>query len=153
MDTVEEGLRPMVTREHLTVDSQLTLLSHIQEWFRGIYPSLEQQAPWLKTPRDRHDRLMLALTEGFTNAVRHAHSGLPTDTAIAIDCALWNDHIEIRIWDQGQPFDPETLVEPKPGSLIESGYGWFLLRRCADEVTYERGEDGRNCLVIVQYAS
>jgi serine/threonine-protein kinase RsbW len=59
--------------------------------------------------------------------------------------------MEIRIWDRGQPFNPDLLEEPEPGSLIEGGYGWFLLRRLSDRVIYERCFDGRNCLLIVKY--
>jgi serine/threonine-protein kinase RsbW len=98
------------------------------------------------------DRLMLALTEGFTNAVRHAHAKLPPETDINIDVEVEPNRVEIRIWDHGAPFNPELLPEPEPGELLESGYGWFLLRRLADEVTYERVQE-RNCLSIVQYDS
>ena len=59
----------------------------------------------------------------------------------------------IRIWDYGDPFNPELLPEPQPGELLESGYGWFLLRRLADKVTYYRSKDGRNCLSIVKYGT
>ncbi len=99
------------------------------------------------------DRLALALTEGFTNAVRHAHAHLPADTDIDIDLSLAADCVEIRIWDHGGPFNPELLPEPEPGELLESGYGWFLLRRLADKVTYYRAKDGRNCLSIVKYGT
>ena len=98
-------------------------------------------------------RLNLALAEGFTNAVRHAHQSLPPDTTIDIDLSLWADRFEIRIWDKGKPFNPDVLTEPKPGTLQEGGYGWFLLRRLADRVVYDRNADGRNCLLIVKYGT
>jgi serine/threonine-protein kinase RsbW len=126
------------------------LVAQVQHWFKDVCYSLEGDFAWVD---NYTDRLGLALTEGFTNAVRHAHAHLPPDTAINIDLALANDHVEIRIWDQGAPFNPELLPEPQPGELLESGYGWFLLRRLADHVTYKRLQDGRNCLSIVKYGA
>ena len=135
--------------------------------FKSLFSQLAQESPWLY---EQFDQLNLALAEGFTNAVRHAHVNLPSTTPIEIE--LWAqkfseenrhgvDSVEIRIFDQGEPFDPSSLSEPKPGSLREGGYGWFLLRRLADQVTYDCGvrdlsleptPSGRNCLRIVKKA-
>jgi serine/threonine-protein kinase RsbW len=57
----------------------------------------------------------------------------------------------MRIWDYGKPFNPDVITEPEPGTLQVGGYGWFLLRRLADKVVYERDSDTRNCLLIVKY--
>jgi serine/threonine-protein kinase RsbW len=137
-----------IRQEHLQVGSQLDFVDEVQGWFSDICRSLEGETSWIKPYADR---LALALTEGFTNAVRHAHANLPADTAITIDLNLYRDRIEIRIFDQGDPFNPELLPEPQPGELLGSGYGWFLLRRLVDQVTYQRLQDGRNCLSIVKY--
>ncbi|MGC1394860.1 MAG: ATP-binding protein, partial [Coleofasciculaceae cyanobacterium] len=67
---------------------------------------------------------------------------------IEIELAIFDGQIEIRIWDQGEPFNPDAIEEPEPGTLCEGGYGWFLLRRLADKVVYKRCQDGRNCLLI-----
>jgi len=138
-----------VRQEHLKIGSRLDLVNQVQRWFSEVCRSLDDDSDWVK---GYTDRLMLALTEGFTNAVRHAHAKLPPDTHIMIDVAVAPNRVEIRIWDYGDPFNPELLPEPKPGELLESGYGWFLLRRLADKVTYERIQE-RNCLFIVQYAA
>ncbi len=138
-----------VRKERLKVSSQIDLVYQVQRWFDEVCRSLEDDCAWVTYYTDR---LGLALTEGFTNAVRHAHAHLPPDTAINIDFDLANDCVEIRIWDQGQPFNPDLLPEPQPGELLDNGgYGWFLLRRLADRVTYQRLQDGRNCLSIVKY--
>lgn len=138
----------MLRRAHLTVPSDLSVLTYVQEWFDQFCSRYTNQLFWL---RGQLYPLNLALTEGFSNAVRHAHHDLPSETDIDIDLTLWDDRIEIRIWDHGPPFDPDRLVEPKPGTLRKGGYGWFLLRRLADHVVYERNPDGRNCLLIVKF--
>jgi serine/threonine-protein kinase RsbW len=135
-------------QKHLIVESRLEALLRVQRWFKDFCQSLEADTRWVG---DRFDYLNLALAEGFTNAVRHAHGRLPPDTPISIDVFLRGDRIDIHIWDQGEPFDPTHLPEPEPGSLSQTGgYGWFLLRRVSDEVTYRRRRD-RNCLAITQY--
>lgn len=153
----------MLERDQLQVTSHLEELAVVQHWFRSLIARLA-----IKTPRlnDQFDQLNLALAEGFTNAVRHAHADLPPATPIEIELVLRPQQIEICIFDQGKPFDPSSLAEPQPGVLREGGYGWFLLRRLADQVTYDRtsvvsvgvyaGGDAaeiavpRNCLRIVK---
>lgn len=141
---------------HIEVPSYLEELASVQQWFKSVISQLAQKTPIIS---DQFDQLNLALAEGFTNAVRHAHADLPRETPIEIELVLQPQQIEICIFDQGAPFDPSSLSEPQPGSLSEGGYGWFLLRRLADQVTYQRtaidqaamqGERPRNCLRIVK---
>jgi serine/threonine-protein kinase RsbW len=135
----------MLKLERLKVKSDLTVQAQVQKWFEQFYSNHFSQ---IDNSNHRFYRLNLALAEGFSNAVRHAHQELPSDTTIEIELAIRDDRIEIRIWDQGSPFDPNMLEEPEPGTLCEGGYGWFLLRRLADTVVYERCWDDRNCLLI-----
>ncbi|BAS57847.1 MULTISPECIES: ATP-binding protein [Leptolyngbya] len=137
----------MFQQDHLSVSSNLTVLNHVQKWFERFW---FQHDPHFPRRENQLHRLNLALAEGFTNAVRHAHSGLSNETQIDIQVALHDDRMEIEIWDWGQPFDPNNIREPQPGTLQEGGYGWFLLRRLADEVSYNR-QGQRNCLKIVKY--
>lgn len=140
----------MFYQDSLTVNSKLTVLNYVQKWFEKFWL---QHDPATIDRRDHQlYRLNLALAEGFTNAVRHAHSGLSADTSIDIQVTLHDDRMEIQIWDWGQPFDPTGIREPQPGTLQEGGYGWFLLRRLADEVSYDR-RGQRNCLRIVKYTA
>jgi serine/threonine-protein kinase RsbW len=139
----------MVQQDHLTVNSELKLLNHVQQWFEQFCLQHLSQLGWSET---QLYRLNLALAEGFTNAVRHAHHALPPETSIEIEVCLWIDRLELKIWDHGKPFNPDAIIEPAPGTLQVGGYGWFLLRRLADHVAYERGPDERNCLLIVKYA-
>lgn len=137
----------MFHHDQLTVNSDLTVLNSVQRWFEKFWHRHNPRLSW----RDSQlHRLNLALAEGFTNAVRHAHSGLSAETSIDIQVVQHDDRTEIRIWDWGQPFDPNGLKEPEPGTLCEGGYGWFLLRRLADRVSYDR-QGQRNCLLIVKY--
>ena len=137
-------------QDHLTVRSELKLLSQVQKWFEQFCFKYVYKFGWSEI---QVYRLNLALAEGFTNAVRHAHQSLPPETTIDIEVSLWLDRLEMRIWDRGKPFNPDAIAEPKPGTLQAGGYGWFLLRRLSDKVEYERADDNRNCLLIVKYLS
>lgn len=139
----------IVQHDHLAVKSELKLLNYVQQWFEQFSLKYLSQFGWSES---QLYRLNLALAEGFTNAVRHAHGALPPETTIEIEVSLWIDRLEMRIWDQGKPFNPDAIAEPQPGTLQVGGYGWFLLRRLADRVVYERSTDGRNCLLILKYA-
>ncbi|MEA5618162.1 anti-sigma regulatory factor [Cronbergia sp. UHCC 0137] len=140
----------IVQQDHLIVKSDLKLLNQVQEWFEQFCLQYLAQSGWSES---QLYRLNLALAEGFTNAVRHAHHALPPDTTIEIELSLWSDRLEMRIWDYGKPFNPDAIAEPKPGTLQVGGYGWFLLRRLADKVVYERAGNSQNCLLIVKYCS
>jgi serine/threonine-protein kinase RsbW len=59
--------------------------------------------------------------EGFANAVRHAHKNLPEATPIELAIALFNDRLEIEIWDRGKPFNFKAkLMEELPGKSLFS---------------------------------
>lgn len=138
----------MLKHDHLIVNSDLRLLTYVQEWFEQFSQEyLSEQAGWSEK---QLYNLNLALAEGFTNAVRHAHYGLSPETRVQIDVTVWEERVEIRIWDHGPPFNPDTVAEPELGTLRQGGYGWFLLRRLADRVVYQRYQDKRNCLIIVK---
>ncbi len=85
--------------------------------------SLEQLDP-LPIPVAVLHQCKLAVVEGFTNAVRHAHKDLPIETPIELEITVFNDRLEIKIWDGGKPFDfqaklKEELPEKSPFSLSE----------------------------------
>ncbi|MBK1988606.1 anti-sigma regulatory factor [Sphaerospermopsis aphanizomenoides BCCUSP55] len=138
----------IVQQDHLTVKSDLKLQNQVQQWFEKFSLQYLTQRGW---PESQLHKLNLALVEGFTNAVRHAHLALPPETDIEIELSLWMDRLEMRMWDYGKPFNPDEVPEPQPGTLQDHGYGWFLIRRVADRVVYERDSDNRNCLLIVKY--
>ena len=137
----------MFRKDSLTVKSNLAALDRVQAWFQHFY---QEHCKQVALSKQQYYRLNLALAEGFTNAVRHAHCDKPAETPIEFELGIAGDRLEIRIWDYGDPFNPDGLEEPEPGTL-ELHWGWFLLRRLTDLVSYKQNQDGRNCLLIVQY--
>ena len=120
----------MLERDHLTVNSHLEELASVQQWFKSLTVKLAVETPWVS---DQFDQLNLALAEGFTNAVRHAHADLPAATPIEIELVLQPKQIEICIFDQGAPFDPNSLVwnrsQGRLGKVDTAGSyydGWLI---------------------------
>ena len=94
----------------------------------------------------------LALAEGFTNAVRHAHRGLPEETPIKINILTNQDFIEICIWDSGPPFDLERFLrthDHEQPTLSDSGQGLWIISSVSSELSYTR-HNNLNCLRIVK---
>ncbi len=136
----------------LQLPSSLDGLAKVLSWFDQLYQSFIPKTIWI--------RCQLALAEGFTNAVRHAHKDLSSDVPIDLEVTILEEQIKILIWDYGPPFDlmqkiqemPNDFDRPTGGerSLKGGGRGLKLMRDIADDLNYERTEDGRNCLIIVK---
>jgi serine/threonine-protein kinase RsbW len=130
------------------VKTDLEALAQVLAWFDQFnHPTLPRSV-WLQC--------QLALAEGFTNAVRHAHRGKPIDTPIEIVVYLKPDCFELQVWDQGEEFDLNRVFDTlslEMDQRAEGGRGLKLMKRMADILRYERSDDGRNCLRIVKYFS
>ncbi|MFN3679320.1 MAG: ATP-binding protein [Thermosynechococcus sp.] len=136
-------MTPPFTTVSLTLTSDLTQLEALLAWFNQYRPTTLPIEEWLK--------LELALAEGFTNAVRHAHRDRPTDTPIRIDLSLGETQIELRIWDQGDPFDLMAKLQTLPAQIpldAEGGRGLRLLATITDELAYQRVGNRGNCLIL-----
>jgi serine/threonine-protein kinase RsbW len=120
-------------------------LAEVLMWFEEVaLPFLSEQQFW---------QCQVALAEGFTNAVRHAHRDLPPQTAIEIEVHIETRYLEIKIWDRGKPFDLQAKLRELNHSEEdplgkEDGRGLLFIQQLTDQMSYIRTRDRRNCLVI-----
>jgi serine/threonine-protein kinase RsbW len=144
--------------EHLIYQSDLQVKTHLSEvsialsWFEQFHrppltPQLWQQAK-------------IALMEGLTNAIRHAHQDLSPMTPIDLQVKLSSHRLQILIWDSGAAFDLEKLFDslhlPFADPLErEEQWGAVLLRKLRDKHNWsicyicpDNKGDKRNCMVI-----
>ena len=128
----------------IEVPSDLQALDEALLQFDKIYQDSIPPKDWLQC--------RLALAEGFTNAVRHAHKNLPQDTPIKIEAILNQTSMEIKIWDCGSAFDLHHFIAETAKnnpSWLASGRGIPLLNKISTHLDYYR--TGRqNCLVILK---
>ncbi|WP_186343142.1 ATP-binding protein [Allochromatium palmeri] len=96
-------------------------------------------------------RLELALEEVFVNVCHYAY---PPDRPGEIELRISADRdcFILDVLDDGQPFDPETLLEPDLSASLEQrpigGLGWFLTRQMVSELRCRR-EQGRNLVSLI----
>jgi serine/threonine-protein kinase RsbW len=103
----------------LKLNTDIKAVTEVLLWF--------EQLKDLPIPEAVFCQFKLIAIEGFTNVVRHAHKDLPLETAIELAIAVFNDRLELEIWDSGEPFDfkaklEEELSEKSPFSWDELGF-------------------------------
>ncbi|MCY7384875.1 MAG: anti-sigma regulatory factor [Microcoleus sp. CAN_BIN18] len=135
----------VLKKADLQVNSGLSALGPVLSWFAQLYEPQIPTSVWV--------RCQLALAEGFTNAVRHAHEGKRPDWPVDIQVAVWDEFVEIKIWDSGNPFNLEQKIQDMSKKIdpeASGGRGLKLMKDIADSLSYRRTADGRNCLSIVK---
>lgn len=137
----------LIKQSHLQVATDLKAVGDVLQWFEQfVSPPWSEKFWW---------ECKVALTEGFTNAVRHAHRHLPQSTPIDLELKAFVDRLEIRIWDRGEPFDwlakLQFLLQEDCDPLEkEAGRGLIFMYQLTDELSYQRLPDQRNCLFMLK---
>ena len=143
----------------LQVNTDLEALTVVLQWFEQIVTPL--------IPKSVFWQCQVALAEGFTNTVRHAHKNLPPTTTIDLEINVFSSCLEIKIWNWGEPFDLDSALRSLPyqnhNLLDEEGRGLLFMQNLTDELQYIRvspksaGDSsgnvsapaqGRNCLIM-----
>lgn len=102
---------------------------------------------------DRSDlayQVNLVLTESMTNAILHAPPKNQDNRQIHINIAIINDNLHIKVYDQGEGFDLESLPPQDFQGLKEGGRGIFIIQSIMDSVTYSK-EGGVNVIEMIKY--
>ena len=91
----------------------------------------------------------MAAREGAVNAVLHGNS-YDKGKQITASFETTSDSLIIRIADQGQGLDPDTLPDPlAPENILRgSGRGIFLIRAFMDEVNFRQLHPGTELTLI-----
>ncbi|MEG4555140.1 ATP-binding protein [Microcoleus sp. F6_B6] len=87
----------LVQKINLQINTDIKAVAQVLSWVEQLDP--------LPIPLAVLHQCKLAAIEGFTNAVRHAHKNLPLETPIELEIMVFNEHLEVKIWDWGEPFD------------------------------------------------
>ena len=83
------------------------------------------------------EHMTLAIREAAANAMQHGNKQDP-DKIAEITFEINADAIMIRVQDQGEGFDPDSLPDPlAPENILKgTGRGIFLMRQLMDEVEF-----------------
>ena len=134
----------VLKKADLQVNTGLSSLDPVLSWFAQLYDRAIPTSVWI--------RCQLALAEGFTNAVRHAHQGKQPNLPVDIEVTVCTESVEIKIWDSGPIFNLDQKIRDMSEIDPEAsgGRGLKLMKDIADSLSYTRTADGRNCLSIVK---
>lgn len=126
----------------LTISSDLRLLSLARAFVEGVCQAahFDEKTTYA---------VVLAADEAINNVMRHAHRGQP-DAPIQIQCFFCADGLEIRLIDQGAPFDLAAVPHMDPGEVRVGGRGVFLMRQLMDELTCQPTGPRGNTLRMVK---
>ena len=133
---------------HFKVKTNLKSLDEVLDKFNQLDRASIPTKDWFQC--------QLALVEGFTNAVRHAHKNLSSNVSIDIELTFFESSMEIRIWDYGPSFDLDAYIKnlsKRKNNMSGGGRGIPILQKIADRLSYFRTSDNRNCLLIVKHFS
>lgn len=126
----------------LTLPNDLSLLPVARQYVEAVCESGGLD------PQTTH-AIVLATHEALSNVIRHAHKNQP-EASVHIQCLLLPDGIEVRLIDQGEPFDISCVPHLDPTEPREGGRGVFLMRTVLDEIHCSRHENGGNSLRMVK---
>jgi len=87
--------------------------------------------------------IVTALREATANAIRHGNRQDP-DRTVLIDYRIKNNEVTIRVEDEGEGFDLDSVPDPTdPGYLLRpSGRGIFYMRQFMSRVEFSRTPGG-----------
>lgn len=126
---------------NLTIASDLRLLAVVRAFVEGVCRVGDFEESFI-------DSVVLATDEATNNVMRHAHQG-NVEAIIEVQCRLLPDGIEIRLVDEGAPFDLAAVPHMDPGDLRVGGRGVYLMRQLMDEVTCQpRGRRGNTLRML-----
>ena len=85
----------------------------------------------------------IAVREAVANAIKHGNRQDP-DKTVTVELALEGEHAVIRVADDGDGFDPESIDNPlSPENLLRpNGRGIFYMKSFMDEIVYEAQPEG-----------
>ncbi len=126
----------------LTIASDLRMLATARGFIEAVCQAAGFDEPTVHS-------IVLAADEAVNNVIRHAHQGRP-DAVVQIQCFLHPDAIEIRLIDQGEPFDIAAVPHLDPGEVRVGGRGVFLMRSLMDELSCQPRGEGGNTLRMVK---
>jgi serine/threonine-protein kinase RsbW len=95
--------------------------------------------------------VQMAVDEACTNIIEHAYGG-EGDGKIQLNCRVQAEGLQVTIFDQGVPFNPEQVPELDTKAPITErnrrGMGLFFMHKLMDRVEYKFNTSKGNQLIL-----
>ncbi len=115
--------------KNTTFLSHLSQLSAVREFVSSTCQNIPGNAQLLI------DSMQLVVTELFTNSVKHAYHD-DSNGVITISGEVAENGLVIELSDRGDCYDPSVVPYPSFAGDLENGFGWYIVRSLADEISY-----------------
>lgn len=119
--------------------SMLTLASDTSN-INQVQQLVDQLTRRYRLDQEKHDNLLISLTEAVTNAIVHGNKQ-DRSKLVRIHCNQVSEGIAILVSDQGCGFNFDSLPDPtSPERICEcGGRGVFLMHQLCDRMRYIDG--------------
>lgn len=101
-------------------------------------------------------KMRLVSEEALINVIDYAYPDKNGELEICYEYDESGNFIEIRIIDEGKPFNPLEHDKPDLDTAVEDreigGLGIFMIKQIMDKVIYER-KDQQNILTLIKHIS
>jgi anti-sigma regulatory factor (Ser/Thr protein kinase) len=111
---------------------------------------VEQGASMAGFQEEECHRILLAVTEGVTNVIRHGYQGR-TDQRIDLLLRSLPGTFHLEIADFGVFVDPSRMKSRPLAEVRPGGLGVHLMKATMDSVEYRRNEHGGTTLTLVKH--
>jgi serine/threonine-protein kinase RsbW len=100
-------------------------------------------------PDETRHWILMALREALANAIKHGNAR-DLEKRVHLEMNVTDGWLEIKIRDEGEGFDPETVEDPlvPENRLKTSGRGIFYMKTFMDDVRFSHAEGGGMELVL-----
>ena len=91
----------------------------------------------------------IAIREAVANAIKHGNRQDP-EKEVEVELAIVGDEAVIRVVDQGDGFDIESVEDPlAPENILKpNGRGIFYMKNFMDEIEYETRPEGGTVVTL-----
>ena len=101
-------------------------------------------------PRPDQSNLLLAVGELCNNSIQHAYEG-QSGKPIRVSVRSSDEALTIEVEDFGKPFDAEQYEAPNLDAVPDHGYGLFLVKTIADNLSVDIARERGTRWTIVKY--
>jgi serine/threonine-protein kinase RsbW len=134
----------MSSLQKLTVAGYFNSLAQIADFVNqaAIQAGLDEKACY---------EVQMAVDEACSNIIEHAYGG-ESEGEIQLNCQVQAEGLQVTIFDQGAPFEPEQMPELDTKAPLEErsrrGMGLFFIRKLMDRVEYNFNTAKGNQLIL-----